>query len=287
MDKEAIEGYETPLEQALADLSQEEAPEGLHDRCLAALDEAAKGTGQGKREGWEVWRQLVTAAAILVMLAGVFSAISPGSHTRPENRKTYNLYSNEPPLGLGRALAPATPAGPAPLNPEVGVTRATPKELEALREARRFARDKIAEAAGAPGGPSVASPPVGKPQSEWRPRGSGSAAPPWRDESGQRRKMTERTVEMDVPEVEEAYKQAVGIIEKAGGFVLNEELTVRDRGQDQVRLFCKIPSEQFEGVLAQVRGLGKIVLVTGQSQDMTLQYEEEGADVRVMAAEIE
>jgi hypothetical protein len=178
------------------------------------------------------------------------------------------------------------PTGPATSGPEGRARRSVFKEM---LPSRRTAVDRVLgtlpKASSASG---VAPPPPGAlAENASRSYRTQAAPPPWRDESGQRRKITERTVEMEVPEVEEGYKQAVGIVEKAGGFVLNEELSIKDRGQDEVHLFCEIPVEQFEGVLAQVRELGKVVLVTGQSQDMTLQYEEEGADIRGIAAEIE
>lgn len=277
MDNQAIEAFGTPLEQALAGLPQVEPPEGLRNRCLAALEAAPQKSG-----GWESWRQLVVAAAVFVMLVGVAGVLFPPfAGVREKARSSVRTLAPAapPPSAMG-------PTGPATAGPE---GRARRSAFEERLSSRRTAVDRVLETLPeASSASSVASPPPGGVTGyAGRSYRTQATPPPWRDESGQRRKMTERTVEMEVPQVEEGYKQAVGIVEKAGGFVLNEELSIKDRGQDEVHLFCKIPVEQFEGVLAQVRELGKVVLVTGQSQDMTLQYEEEGADVRAMAAEIE
>ncbi|MEN6544587.1 MAG: DUF4349 domain-containing protein [Armatimonadia bacterium] len=282
MDKESIEGYETPLEQTLADLPQEEAPEGLQDRCLAALEAAPQKSG-----GWETWRQLVAAAAVIVMLVGAGRILAPTFVvSREKARQVPRQFSS---YDSGQvATGPAAPAGPAPMSPGMSTAEAPRNQLGTPYAARRFARDKIAQtdAIQSPRSPAMGVSVTGGDEVSAG-RSGGAAGKPWREEPGERRKVTSRSMELEVPEVEEAYKQAVVIIEKAGGYVMQEDLAVRERGQDEVRIEAKIPVEQFDGVMAQVRELGKVVLLTGQSQDRTLDYEQEGADVRVMAAEIE
>jgi hypothetical protein len=127
---------------------------------------------------------------------------------------------------------------------------------------------------------AAAPPPSSRPNS----LGADRPTQPWEDQSETRRKVTERTVEVESPTVEQTYKQAVTLIEKSGGDVLQEELTVRRRGGSETHVQARIPVAQFEGVISQVRGLRRLVVLTGQSQDETEEYQSQGPNIRELGA---
>ena len=150
------------------------------------------------------------------------------------------------------------------------------RQPSGVRSTAAYEQDALKPAPAAPA-PTVAD-------STYRDRAVNRPAQPWEDQSDTRRKVTERTIEVETPAVEETYKQAVTLIEKAGGYVTQEDLTVRRHGGSQAHLDARIPVAQFDGVISQVRDLGRLVVMTGQSQDETEDYQTEGAGIRELGA---
>lgn len=127
--------------------------------------------------------------------------------------------------------------------------------------------------AGAPAAPAPVLPPG---TAGYPPR----PTTPWYDQSEQRQKITHRDMALETPDVERVYHEAVTIIEKAHGYVANENLTVEDRGPDKAVIEARVPADGFDGVVGQLRDLGKLVKLTGTSEDRTIEYRSRGADIR-------
>jgi hypothetical protein len=107
---------------------------------------------------------------------------------------------------------------------------------------------------------------------------------PWYDTSPERKKITTRTMLLETGEVEPAYKEAVTIIETAGGYVSEEDLQLLDRQPDNAHLAARIPVAHFDEVLRQLRALGRVVRLSGSSQDRTQEYLGRGEEVRELSA---
>ncbi|MEI6504013.1 MAG: DUF4349 domain-containing protein, partial [Armatimonadota bacterium] len=200
--------------------------------------------------------------------------------------------------GPGAAMGPGGPAGPPTGGGRLERMPAQPTTVQgwfgqAPPQAKKRVALEMAQSSGprAPaayernGGKSdaAAAPP---PSTDSGYNGGAANRPlqPWEDQSDTRRKVTERTIEVETPTVEETYKQAVTLIEKAGGHVTQEDLTVLRHGGSQAHLDARIPVAQFDGVISQVRDLGRLVVMTGQSQDETENYQSQGADIRTLGA---
>lgn len=248
----------TPLEDALLNLPQEEAPAGLQASCLAALDQATP--VPAPRPHWEAWRQLAAAAAVIVMLVGVSNLMTTGSREKGRRPEAARLNMTEGPRALGGPGEPGAPGAAMAPPPPAAAAAPSAKTVSAL---------EMKPSAGAP--PDKYTPVL-------------AMTPIWYDQSDQRRKVTQREVEVETPAVEETYKQAVSLIEKAGGYLTQEELVVVDRGRDHARLQARVPVEQFDGVIAQLRELGHLVRMTGQSEDKTEEYQAQGAGIGELGA---
>jgi hypothetical protein len=176
---------------------------------------------------------------------------------------------------------------------------------------RRFeAVDRVRAKTGAPGAaldrvsrkdrfaaapPAVPTRPAPRPgydsfggESEYSQYGQyGTAGPtqkPWRDLSGERQKVAHQQVELEVQDVQDAYDRATSIITKEGGYVDSEDLRVEDHGKARAYIRARVPVENLAGVVAQLRELGKVLKLVGESQDVTDEYYERGADIRGLGA---
>ncbi|MEI6502171.1 MAG: DUF4349 domain-containing protein, partial [Armatimonadota bacterium] len=300
MNQGPDEQLNSPLEDALLSLPQEEPPTDLQANCLTALDEASLKTGARPR--WEAWRQFAAAAAVLVMMIGAGNLLF-GGHVREKARAPQVRYNSIDMGPTGSMPAPPPPAGMAgPGAPGGPPSREATKAKQGADEAGNGGGRRASAPGGGPAGmpgkptmvqgwfgeappqakkrvalemahPSVPGAPdtyvksAAKPASVsaaptaadsiYRDRAVNRPAQPWEDLSDARRKVTERTIELETPTVEETYKQAVTLIEKAGGYVTQEDLTVRRQGGSQAHLDARIPVAQFDGVISQVRDLGR------------------------------
>lgn len=110
-----------------------------------------------------------------------------------------------------------------------------------------------------------------------------TAGEPWRDESGERKVIAHKEMEMEVAHVEDAYEDARSLITKHGGYVASDTLRIGVDGNDRVQMTARIPIHEFEDALTDLRRLGKVVRLVGSSQDMTYEYYTEGSKVRELA----
>ena len=294
----------TPFEETLATMPQEEGPADLQDRCLAALDAAQ--TVQPKRAPMAVWRQLAVAACasivIAVALSPVFLSLGHdqsqpmlGLHTRdkaaagPSGATATKPY--EPVLALkaehyklgtdvqsrleavAQPAAPgispgATPGGPPTAGaPSAGGTYAPHRAMTPI-----YSTDSSSEKPSAIPPPADQTPSVVPPPAE-----------PWYDRSDGRQKISRREMKVETPDVESAYRDAIGIIEKAKGYVAEEELLLQEDQSDSAHITARVPSDSFDSVLTQLRGIGKLVKMTGRSEDRTQEYKTRGADIRALS----
>lgn len=143
------------------------------------------------------------------------------------------------------------------------------------RESVRYERERRANQL-------AQAPPVTTSRSYHGDQATPPATQPWYDTSPERKKITSRIMELRTPDVEGAHKEAVSIIEGAEGYVLEENLQLEDRGPDFARLTARVPVGKFEDVMGRLRALGKVVRLTGSSQDRTQEYRQRGDDVRTL-----
>ncbi|MFF1700881.1 DUF4349 domain-containing protein [Streptomyces sp. NPDC058252] len=72
-----------------------------------------------------------------------------------------------------------------------------------------------------------------------------------------------------VKDVPKALDDAGATTENAGGYVGNETTTRDDRGHERTRVVLRVPTDQYEQVLADLEGTGKVVERTAKAQDVT------------------
>lgn len=109
-------------------------------------------------------------------------------------------------------------------------------------------------------------------------------AKPWRDESGERQKITRKEMEVEVKDVEEAHERATSLIEGGGGYVQTEELRIDQGERDEAHLVARVPIANLSDVVSQLRKLGKVRKLIGESDDRTKEYASRGASIRELGA---
>jgi hypothetical protein len=113
-----------------------------------------------------------------------------------------------------------------------------------------------------------------------------AAAPsdrPWRDESGERQKVTRKEMRVAVDDIEDAHERAASIITKVDGYVDTEDMEINERGEGQAVLTARVPVDALDGVIAQLRELGKVLELRGESEDRTNEYYSRGQSIRELA----
>ena len=156
------------------------------------------------------------------------------------------------------------PAGPPPLTP--GRSSGAP----------------IAPPAGMPGFSPAATPP--RPPSAVSDSKAATApdavTTPWRDESGERQAVVSKAMDIEVEKVEDAHDKAVSIVEKSGGFIKDEDMKLSQSGTNTGHILARVPTDRVDGVVAQLRELGKVLRLVGRSEDVTKEYTSQGSDIR-------
>ena len=110
-----------------------------------------------------------------------------------------------------------------------------------------------------------------------------TVAEPWRDESGERKVISQKDLELAVSRVESAYDDARAIITKHGGYVASDSLQIGIDGDNRVQLVARVPHHEFNDTVSEIQRLGKVVRMVGTSTDMTYEYYTKGSEVREMA----
>ncbi|MBU0606854.1 MAG: DUF4349 domain-containing protein [Armatimonadetes bacterium] len=106
---------------------------------------------------------------------------------------------------------------------------------------------------------------------------------PWYDRTDERKKISTRDMTIETPNVEAVYQQAVSAIEKVGGYIAHEDLVMQDEEPDRATIAARVPAASFDAVVQQLRGLGKLVKLTGSSEDRTQEYQSRATDIRALS----
>jgi len=116
------------------------------------------------------------------------------------------------------------------------------------------------------------------------PPAAGAPAKPWRDESGDRQKITRKEMELAVEDVQKAYDDAASIIERADGYVDSDTLVVEDDEKDHAHISARVPVWELADVIDRLRELGDVVRLVGETDDVTREYHTQGSDIRDLGA---
>lgn len=299
MKQERTESFGSPLDEVLENIPQEEPPEGLAERCMDAID-AAAAQQPSHPTWWAPVRNVVAFAAGLLLVVGIYQFAQPRMKlSEPEAPREAVSPSVERPIGpgsgYGGTMAESDYAAEVPdADEEPGMVfeeEAAPEMMEPMappasggladaprlpdraqgieaQEMRGDAADVLRRAQGMP-----ATEQPGEPYVE----------DPWRDFSGRRQVITQKEMDVEVGDVEEAYDQARSIVGKHGGFIATDRIQVSETEQDVANLTIRLPVDGFESAITDLRQLGEVTRLVGESVDVTQQYYERGADVRQLA----
>lgn len=86
------------------------------------------------------------------------------------------------------------------------------------------------------------------------------------------------TIQSDAPE--DAAAKARGIVESAGGFIVQSDTQSYGSNANQVTLVARVPAEKFDATLDQLRKLGKPTFESIRGEDVTEEYVDVQAQLR-------
>ncbi len=309
MEQDRTESCASPLDEVLENLPQEDPPEGLEQRCLDALDEAAAQARPAHPRWWAPVRNVVAVAAGLLLIVGTANLVM---NARPrvgdERERTVTALSEatSPSEAVSEEWAAempaqdqATPTQPVPPPAAPGGSGARFGDELAPMPAPESAMLRLEETMGvppvgggarfeaeqpAPGVMDAVSPRAPRTSTAYAPQHSApEVEDPWRDFSGERQVITQKEMEIEVADVERAYDEARSIVEKHGGFVASDRIAIDEGERDVAHLTIRLPVGSFESAITDLRQLGEVVRLVGQSVDVTEEYYTEGAQVREIA----
>jgi len=312
--------FGSPLEGVVEGLPAEQPPAGLKERCLSALRTEEAKQRRAAPAMWAIGlRAAAAVAAVFVLVVAVMTVVphkSPGKESLVAQRPAPSHAATAP--APGARVAPdasrqfRVQAEPAKPEASAGPSRGGGFDLRAdIEEASpmpsRGAGERHAEMEERmmPASPPPAGGMVGQQRVEMRNRVVAKRAPqahdaitplpsmgdavgmpakPWRDDSGDRQKITRKEMEVEVPDVQRAYDRATSIIEKARGYVETEDVRMDRRSRERAHLVARIPVDRLDGAVAQLRELGRVVLLIGESDDRTKEYYTQGSEIRDLGA---
>lgn len=103
---------------------------------------------------------------------------------------------------------------------------------------------------------------------------------PWRDDSGDRQLVTTSRMEVEVRDVEEAFDRTTKVLERAHAVFVSQDLEILERGRATAHISARVPLDQVDGVIAQIRLLGKVVRLSSDSVDRSRDYYGRGGEIR-------
>jgi len=317
MSDETRETIDSPLDGVLRSLPEETPPPDLEGRILDATSKE-KGKVLRPRRPFRGWLPELLAAAAVVAL--ILASQIPRAY-RGTGRGAERVSMATEPAAAPEAKT-GTPAGAAKgALPEEGTVAAwspyNRAEGAAAEEAVPMAKSGADDRASAKDYSDAVAPlPLDAARSEEErnrlqrrgdafaaktapvapPGGSGymgSTGPrlpddfeapekPWRDESSARQQVTSKKLELEVKNVEDAFDKSKSIIEKAHGIVESENLEVRYKQPSRAEITARVPLDQIDGVMAQLRELGKVLKLSGEAADVSQRYYGQGEQLRDM-----
>lgn len=302
MEQDRTESFASPLDEVLDNIPEEDPPADLERRCREALDAEASRTRAVHPRWYAPVRNVIAVAASLLLIVGTANLLMTTGGAHEKARMAPRLSSRapapaeEPAVGALAERAPQAMAEPAP-QAQAAYTEAPPPPSPPSAPGEDAARavDAVSahglrldetEVAQTPGAAELRSPMGGVITST--PAVSGpSRAPevedPWRDLSGERQVITHKEMEIEVADVERAYDDARAIVEKHGGFVASDRVSIAEDQRDSAHLTIRLPVGSFESAITDLRQLGEVVRLVGESVDVTEEYYTRGAETRAMA----
>jgi hypothetical protein len=314
MKQDRTESFESPLDEVLLSMPQEDPPEDLQQRCLDALGGSAA-EKPSHPKWWLPVRNVIAVAAGLLLVVGALQftgmqgrvaeeAMAPPDTVDSIAPPTEDAAADRPAVQMEEGVsapqsASGVDAGLPATEPEPGATART--------EGAEAEMPAPGDAAAPLEGPVVPPPPGDEAREEdfvadpiaprddaadivSEPRRTPAQRPqtpevedPWRDFSGERQVITTKQLDMEVGDVEQAYDDTRSIVEKQGGFIATDRVQISEEQADTAHLTIRIPVDNFEAAVAQIRQLGEVTRLVGESVDVTEQYYEEGADIREKA----
>ena len=236
--------------------------DGPH-RVLAAAeagDEVATPLAQERPQPlWRRPRVLTLAAASVVVL--VVATVTLGSFSHPGTRRTETA-------GVGASVSTAPPAAPIPRGDQgqVGATGAG------------TASNGTADSAISRG--------VAPPLASATPQGSPAPAPASVTPLGETAKVV-KTGSVDIAvaraDVSSSMTKLTSIASGVNGYVA-KSTTTEGGDAPSGTMTLRVPTASFEGVVAQVRVLGRVRTFTSQGQDVTAQYTDLQARITALTA---
>lgn len=308
----------SPLDEVLEQLPDEEPPSDLQTRCVSALRSAQ--AEHPREPAGPLWPAMVKSvaglAAAFVLVVALSTALQPRLGRAPSTRPSWRAQAERPlttdapaaeeaPESI-EALPQRLPSAPPTARGRTERADAIPSLGSKYRPAPASAGvdhvdghsvfdsfggpadDRVRAAQQRLGTELEAEVPAGdevlRAPADYLDFPGSPPAKPWRDLSGDRQKVTHKEMGMEVKDVEDAHQRATSIIEKADGYVQSEELRIGQGERDTAHLLARVPIESLDGVVAQLRDLGRVVKLIGQTDDETKEYYARGARIRELGA---
>jgi hypothetical protein len=281
MDQEPRDEFASPLDEVLQDLPEEEPPPDLRQRCLDVLTPQRTQPRPGRQPLVSWLRPALTAAAALVVMVGLTSVLMTMAPRKQKAEFGPRMGPSAAPTKGMAAPVPATGGSSwgtkAIVARESEIDHGSEAGNAVSTEPLRAGQVEAKPAAGTPARqvPSALSPPADSFAGD-------SAAPrkPWRDQSGERQRLVSKEMAVEVDDIERAHEQATGIIEKSGGFVDSEDLQIGEDQRSYAHVQARVPVASLDGVVAQLRRLGHVKRLSGNSEDRTAEYANQGGAIR-------
>lgn len=311
MEQDRTESFASPLDDVLDNLPQEDPPEDLEQRCREALDAEAAQTRPAHPRWYAPVRNVIAVAASLLLIVGTANLLMNTGGVR-EQASRPEAASRASAPEMERALEPmadrvaeeremsaqAPPPPSAPMEPGMPAaepggalapaggarqTQPAPARDVVSVAGRELGEDEIAQAEAVDERPTpMGGVVMGTPTVPTQ-RRAPTVEDPWRDFSGERQVITQKQMEIEVADVERAYDEARAIVEKHGGFVASDRVSISEGQRDSAHLTIRVPVGSFESAITDLRQLGEVVRLVGESVDVTEEYYTEGAQTRELA----
>jgi hypothetical protein len=275
-DRRSYDDESQPLGPILEGLPQEKPPAGLKDQVLRAVRAEEAAMKPKPAPLWPMVLRMAGAGAGVFLILTLLVPVMTRSRNKARLAPTASMQMSEEAKSGAMEGAPGGP----------GQMEETPP---AAGEAMHAAQPSATPAApGAPAMPRAAKPAPAPPPGEYGggdyERNDSITQQPWHDYSGDRQKRTHQEMELQVRDVQDAYDRSTSIIRKEGGYIETEDLRVENHGPNRAHLEARVPVDKLAGTVAQLRELGKVVKLAGESEDVSEEYYGRGEEVRGMGA---